>query len=398
MTLLNGDAGANAHDDGLAIRAVDEMFDAAIRTGASDLHIEPTKGGGRIRQRVDGVLREPQSISNELLTRVLSRIKLLAGMDIADRRMPQDGRYTFSRPGGERDARVSSIPTVDGEKLAIRLLDTRARFTALESLGMLGGMATRFRRCVRAATGFVIVCGPTGCGKTTTFYAALAERNAAGLQVCSVEDPVETRLDGVAQVQVNVRAGLTFATALRAFLRQDPDAISIGEVRDAETAEVASSAALCGQLVLSTLHSNDSLGAFERLSELGLSHRRIGACVTAVLSQRLLRLLCSVCKRPARAGDAGSWFGLEPEAEVAEPVGCRQCAGVGYAGRRGVFELILVTADLRGAIEMQAPRQALMAAAATAGYQPMAAAAARLILQRDSSVAEAARIFASVAA
>lgn len=398
MTLLNSDVGAVAYDDEPAIRAVDEIFDLAIRANASDLHIEPNGHGGRVRVRIDGVLRESRTISAELLARVLSRIKLLAGMDIADRRLPQDGRYAVSRPHGVRDARVSSIPTIDGEKLAIRLLDNRARFASLESLGMPADVAARLRRCVRAATGFVILCGPTGCGKTTTFYTALAQRDVPGEQICSIEDPVETRVEGVAQVQVNLRAGLTFSTALRAFLRQDPDAISIGEVRDSETAEVASSAALCGQLVLATLHSDDALGAIDRLRELGLSRRRIGACVTAVLSQRLLRLLCMSCKHRARAGEAGAYFGIQRETIVAEAAGCRRCDGIGYAGRRGVFELAVVTADLRRAIETHAPPQVVREAAAASGYEPMTAAAARLILAEESSIDEAARILRSAAA
>lgn len=397
MTLLNGDAGAAAHDEAPAIAVVDGIFDSGIRSGASDLHIEPWRGGGRIRERVDGVLRQSRSISSELLVRVLSRIKLLAGMDIADRRLPQDGRYAVLRPYGEWDARVSSIPTIDGEKLAIRLLEKNPRFAGLEALGMHSTMAARFRSSVRAAAGFVVVCGPTGCGKTTTLYAAIAERNVAAEHICSIEDPVEVRVEGVAQVQVNSRAGLSFATALRAFLRQDPNAISIGEMRDSETAEVASSAALCGQLVLATLHSRDALGAFERLNELGLSRQRIGTCVTAVLSQRLLRLLCEDCKRRTPAGNEGAILGIAPGTPVAEPVGCNSCSGVGYATRRGVFELIVVTADLRHAIETEGSPDRLREAAAEAGYVPMTAAAARMILSEKSSLGEAARVFGSAA-
>lgn len=398
MTLSNGDAGATARDDGPAIRVVDEIFDSAIRGDASDIHIEPGSNGGRIRLRIDGALRDWQPISGELLTRALSRIKLLAGMDIAERRLPQDGRYAVNRPCGEREARVSSIPTIGGEKLAIRLLDGRARFADLQALGMSPNMAARFRRCVRAATGFAIVCGPTGCGKTTTLYAAIAQRDLAREQICSIEDPVETRVDGIAQVQVNLRAGLSFGVALRAFLRQDPNAISIGEVRDAETAEVASSAALCGQLVLASLHSNDALGAFERLRELGLSRRRIAACVTAVLSQRLLRVLCVWCKRRVPAGEAGASFGIERDAVVAEAVGCCRCGGIGYAGRRGVFELVVVGADFRHAVESERPPSVVREAAIETGYQPMTAAAARMILSEESSVAEAARILGNAAA
>ena len=230
--LASGDASI---DDRPVIHAVDDIFDAAIRAGASDVHVEPYGEGGRVRERVDGMLREARTLSPRLLPRVLSRIKLLAGMDIADRRLPQDGRYSIERPGGTIDARVSSMPTIDGEKLAIRLLDGRQQIPSIEALGMNDAVCERFRRLVQAPAGFVVVCGPTGSGKTTTLYASMRERNVAGQQLCSIEDPVEIRLAGVAQVQVNLRAGLTFATGLRSFLRQDPNVIMIGEIGDNET-------------------------------------------------------------------------------------------------------------------------------------------------------------------
>ncbi|MGA8533839.1 MAG: GspE/PulE family protein, partial [Candidatus Tumulicola sp.] len=314
--LSYGDVDAAIADDEPAIHAVDEIFDSAIRARASDIHIEPLHDGGRVRERVDGMLRQSRQVSARLLPRVLSRIKLLAGMDIADRRLPQDGRYAVERPGGSIDARVSSIPTIGGERLAIRLLDARARIPSLETLGMPRDMIVRYRRLVHAPAGFIVVCGPTGSGKTTTLYASMAERNVAGQQLCSIEDPVEIRMLGIAQVQVNLRAGLTFAAGLRAFLRQDPNVIMIGEMRDAETAAVATSAALCGQLVLTTLHSTDVLCAVDRLVELGLTARGVAAALSAIVSQRLVRRLCPGCKRLAAAGSAGAQFGLAPDAPV----------------------------------------------------------------------------------
>jgi type IV pilus assembly protein PilB len=232
---LYGDVDGSLADDEPAIHAVDEIFDSAIRARASDIHIEPLGDGGRVRERIDGMLRESRHVSARLLPRVLSRIKLLAGMDIADRRLPQDGRYAVERPGAWIDARVSSIPTIAGEKLAVRLLDARAQIPSLEALGMTPAMAARYRSLVHALAGFVVVCGPTGSGKTTTLYASMSERNVAGQQLCSIEDPVEIRLLGTAQVQVNLRAGLTFAAGLRSFLRQDPNVIMIGEVQDNQT-------------------------------------------------------------------------------------------------------------------------------------------------------------------
>lgn len=391
MTLLYGDVGAAAFDDEPAIRAVDDIFASAIHSGASDVHIEPWSEGGRVRERVDGFLRESRRISARLLPRVLSRIKLLAGMDIADRRMPQDGRYAIERPGGPIDARVSSIPTIDGEKLAIRLLDARASVPTLEALGMPPNMTARFRRVVQAAAGLVVICGPTGSGKTTTLYAAISERNVTAQQVCSIEDPVEIRLDGIAQVQVNVRAGLTFASGLRSLLRQDPNTISVGEMRDAETAAVAASAALSGQLVLTTLHSRSALAAIERLADLGMSSRRIGAVVNAIVSQRLLRRLCAACKRPARAGHAGERFGVAYDAIAAEAVGCERCAGTGYRGRRGVFEMLAMTADLRHVVETEHSPAQVRQVAFQGGYEPMVRAAGELILRGESSIDETSR-------
>lgn len=387
-------AGADAAgDDRPAVHAVDEIFDTAIRAGASDVHIEPFGAGGRVRERVDGMLRESRTLSPRLLPRILSRIKLLAGMDIADRRLPQDGRYSIERSDGTIDARVSSMPTIDGEKLAIRLLDGRQQIPTIEALGMSEPLCERFRRFVRAPAGFVVVCGPTGSGKTTTLYASMRDRNVPGQQLCSIEDPVEVRLPGIAQVQVNLRAGLTFASGLRSFLRQDPNVIMIGEMRDSETATVATSAALCGQVVLTTLHSNDALCAFERLVELGLSPRGVAASVTAILSQRLVRRLCVRCKRKGVAGISAEPFGIRSGSVVAESGGCPACHGSGYNGRRALFEMVEMSPELRYAIETSAaPAAVRETAERTGGYVPMAIDAGRLIADGESSIAEAVRV------
>jgi type II secretory ATPase GspE/PulE/Tfp pilus assembly ATPase PilB-like protein len=379
-------------EDQPAILAVDEIFAAAIRAEASDVHIEPFAGGGRVRERVDGMLREARMISSRLLPRVLSRIKLLAGMDIADRRMPQDGRYAIEQAGRSIDARVSSMPTIAGERLAIRLLDSRQQIPSLEALGMDDELAARYRRFIHAPAGFIVVCGPTGSGKTTTLYASLCERNESGQHLCSIEDPVEVRLLGVAQVQVSVRAGLTFAAGLRSFLRQDPNVIMIGEMRDRETAAVAASAALCGQLVVTTLHSTDALSAIERLGELGLSGRSIAAATSAIVSQRLVRKLCTACKRETRAGPETEAFGVAAGATIAEAAGCIECAGTGYRGRRGLFEMAEISADLRHAVETGATPAALREIAERRGYAPLARVAGRLITEGQCSVAEAQRV------
>src|SRR5580698_3075788 len=323
-----------ALNDEPAIRTLDAILAHAIDAGASDLHVAPSSRSGHARVRIGGVLHFATEIDAELLVRMVSRIKLLAGMDIADRRLPQDGRFDIERSGRRIDLRVSSLPTIDGERLTIRLLDRDGRGRRLNDLGMPQGLQRDFRGVLSASAGFVVICGPTGSGKTTTLYAALRERDANSEHICSVEDPVELRLNGVAQVQVNVRSGLTFATVLRAFLRQDPDVVVIGEMRDAETATVATTAALCGRLVLATLHATNALTAFERLQELGIGARTLAASVSAVLGQRL---------RPKPDG----------------------------TGREGVFELVLVSEELRHAIHIQAPPETLRAVALRGGYLPI---------------------------
>ena len=336
-----------------AIRAVADLFENALCARASDIHLEPDGAGGRVRQRVDGVLREVDRLDASAFLPVVSRIKLVAGMDIADKRLPQDGRYRAAVGGRTVDARVSSMPTVEGEKLVIRILDAGTRVPALEELGIPPGMCAHYRRLATAPVGLVLACGPTGCGKTTTLYASLAARNATTEHLCSVEDPVEMRLPGVVQVQVNVRAGVTFASAFRAFLRQDPDAIMVGEIRDPETAAVAASAALCGRMVFATLHSGDAIEAIERLVELGVPPARVAGAVSCVIAQRLVRRLCGYCRQ-----------GSTPSA-------CAHCAGTGYYGRTGAFELLELAAAMREAIQAGHGREALRRVARDIGYVPM---------------------------
>src|SRR5665213_1532737 len=279
-----------------AVRAVDLLFARAIAAHASDIHVEPGQNGGRVRIRVDGILRELETIPAELLPAFVSRLKLLAGMDIADRRTPQDGRCGIPFEQREIDARVASVPTIDGEKLVVRLLDRYAAAPDLGALGIPAAILERYRLAAASPWGFVLVTGPTGSGKTTTLYASLAELDSRSRNVCAVEDPVEMRLRGVSQVQVNLRAGLTFPLVLRAFMRQDPNVVMIGEMRDAETAAVAVSAALAGQLVFTTLHANDAPRTIDRLAELGVARHSLAAALTAVVAQRLVRTLCEQCR------------------------------------------------------------------------------------------------------
>lgn len=332
-----------------AIRILDELHREAVKLGASDIHIEPAESGGRVRQRVDGILGECRRLDPEVFAHVVSRVKLLAGMDIADRRQPQDGRYAIDVAEGSVDARVSSVPTIFGEKLAIRLLDEHARVPRLEELGMPQTILERFTRCVTAPHGFVVVCGPTGSGKTTTLYAALNARDRGLENICSVEDPVEIRIPGISQVQVNARAGVTFASAMRAFLRQDPDAVMVGEMRDAETVAVAAGASLGGQLVLTSLHSNDALRAVDRLVEMGAQRSTLSAGLSAVLAQRLVRKVCTICHAH----------------------GCDACRATGYAGRVALFEALFINDDMRSAIA-RGDSAALAGLAREGGYESMA--------------------------
>jgi type II secretory ATPase GspE/PulE/Tfp pilus assembly ATPase PilB-like protein len=367
-------------DDAPAVRTVDEIFASAIAARASDLHLEPFEhGGGRVRERIDGVLREARRIADPLFLRAVSRIKLLAGMDIADRRLPQDGRYAIARHDGSVDARVSSMPTIHGEKLAIRLLDTTVLVPRLDALGMPAPMLRRYRELVHGRSGFVVVCGPTGSGKTTTLYATLAERNGDGQHLCTIEDPVEAGVPGVMQVQVNARAGLTFSAALRAFLRQDPDVIMIGEMRDPETATTAISAALSGQMVFTTLHSHDALRAIERLTELGIASRQLATAVSVIVAQRLLRRLCSECKRLSGTG-------------TYESVGCHRCSGSGYRGRVAVFEMVCVGETLQDAIATNLPLPALRARANETGYEPLSIRAMDAVRRGETDEEEVRRV------
>lgn len=318
------------------------------------------------------MLRELQMIDVGVFAPLISRVKLLAGMDIADKRQPQDGRYTIEAGNRRVDARVSSIPTIDGEKVVIRLLDVHSRGPRLDELGMQAATLTRYRRLIASPYGFVIVTGPTGSGKTTTLYSSLREIADETRSVCTVEDPVEMRIDGVTQVNVNVRAGLAFAGVLRSFLRQDPNVIMIGEMRDAETASVAVSAALSGQLVLTTLHSNDAPGAIERLIELGLERRAIAAAVFGIASQRLVRRLCDRCRS----------------------AGCQACGGIGYCGRIGIFELLEFDDAVREAISAGASIVTIRDLGKRVGYEPLLADGLAKIAHGQTTPAEVQRVLA----
>jgi type II secretory ATPase GspE/PulE/Tfp pilus assembly ATPase PilB-like protein len=382
-------------DDAPAISAVDALHERAFFERCSDIHLESRTGETRVRFRTDGLLREVARFGEPLAGPIVSRIKLLAGIDIADRRQPHDGRYTVTVAGRRLDARVSSVPMFDGESVVVRLLDHQVQLPALKELGFQAAMGETFEALLGLSCGFVIVSGPTGSGKTTTLYAALERLNTPDRAICTVEDPVERAIAGIVQVQVNAKASLTFASVLRAHLRQDPDVILVGEMRDAETADTAISAALSGQLVLATIHSGDAPRTVDRLAELGADRRSIAAGLTAAVGQRLVRRLCAHCKVPGSiAAVEARRYGLDGTAEYFEPAGCERCAGAGYLGRIGIFELIVLDDLMREAIAGGAASGRLATLAASRGYRSLRHDCLDKVRSGITSFAEFARVAA----
>jgi type II secretory ATPase GspE/PulE/Tfp pilus assembly ATPase PilB-like protein len=358
------------------IRYVNLLVRDAYDAAASDIHLEAARTGLSARFRIDGVLAPAPEAPSHLHHAVVSRIKLLAELDIAERRRPQDGRIRVRLESRELDLRVSTIPTMFGESVVLRLLDHGGGPVELDALGMAPDVWSSMTQLSSAAHGLVLVTGPTGSGKTTTLYAALARRNAAVEKIITVEDPIEYQLSGITQMPVHRQAGVTFAAALRAILRQDPDVVMIGEMRDQETAEIAIQAAMTGHLVFSTLHTNDAISAVPRLVDLGIPEYLIAATLQGVLAQRLVRRVCEACREsyaPAAEHVAFMSEGGAPTTSLTRGAGCRACRGTGFRGRVGVFELVRVDAQLRDAIVAREPRSALAALASRAGFTPLRA-------------------------
>lgn len=335
------------------IRLVNRIIRAAVAAGASDIHIEPEEGEFRIRYRIDGDL-VPETLrpSLRLLSAVVSRIKIMAGMDISERRLPQDGGITVAVSERPIELRVSTMPTPLGEKVVMRIVDNSAGVRKLDELGFLPGVVARLRRAIRNPNGIVLVTGPTGSGKSTTLYSALSELKSDKLNISSIEDPVEYQLRGINQFQVNNKAGFTFARALRSLLRQDPDIVMVGEIRDTETAKLATEAALTGHLVLSTLHTNDAPSAVPRIVNMGVEPYLVAASVRGVLAQRLVRRLCQHCKRQSPLSPAIQQMlaaangGRSPIDSAFEPVGCAACRHSGFRGRTGIHEMLVTDEEM----------------------------------------------------
>ena len=368
-----------AADDAPIIRMLNALLTQAAKDGASDIHIEPYERSSSVRFRVDGTLREVVQPNKALHAALISRLKIMAELDIAEKRLPQDGRISLRIGGRAIDVRVSTLPSSHGERAVLRLLDkTESKFT-LEGLGMSGDVLSAFNRLIQQPHGIVLVTGPTGSGKTTTLYASLGRIDTGTTNVLTVEDPVEYELPGIGQTQVNAKIELTFAKALRAILRQDPDVIMVGEIRDHETAQIAIQASLTGHLVLATVHTNDAPSSVTRLIDMGVEPFLLSSSLLGVLAQRLVRKLCLVCRQ---RGDDGHWH----------PVGCASCSHTGYKGRTGVYELMRVDDAVRALIHNRGGEQALLAAARAAGLRSMREDGERLVRDGVTSAEEVVRV------
>jgi len=376
------------------IRLVDTMLADGVTSRASDIHVEPVEGGVVVRYRIDGVLRQVMKIPRAAGIPLISRIKILGGMDIADRLRPQDGRARVAVNGNPVDLRISSLPASLGEKVVIRILSTRASMLTLESLGFEDPERETIQSMLRAKEGIVLVTGPTGSGKTTTLYAALRLVQNEGVNIVTVEDPVEYRLgQNIVQVQVNEKAGLTFASALRSILRQDPDVVLIGEVRDQETAQIAVQAALTGHLVLSTLHTNDAPNSVTRLVDMGMEAYKIASALRGIIAQRLMRQLCPVCKEIADTPPPLIVRRFLPDGTTLyKAVGCKECAGTGYRGRFAITEILTMNADLEALIGSSATADKLTIAARRNGMRTLFESGLSHLLKGQTTVDELLRV------
>ena len=404
-----GELSAEAGQDGApVVLLLQSLFEDAVQVGASDIHIEPQAAELQIRLRLDGLLQVQKMADKRIAGAIAQRLKLMAGLDISEKRLPQDGRFSLRLQSHTLDVRLSTLPTSYGEAISLRLLSQGVLARRLDNIGMPAAMLRRFREIISRSAGLVLVTGPTGSGKTTTLYAALAEINADELKVITVEDPIEYRMHGITQVQINDKIDLSFGRVLRATLRQDPDVILVGEMRDAETAEIGLRAALTGHLVLSTLHSRDAISTPFRLLDMGVPPFMVATSLQAVIAQRLVRLNCSECASPHQPSRRETaWLnamhssGAKPDAPSTTPSpalptlrgsGCATCNGTGYAGRQGVYELLEMDAELTQAASRADTAAFLQAARERLQGKTLADHVFELVRQGRTSVTEALRI------
>ncbi|ABK53595.1 type II secretion system protein E [Acidothermus cellulolyticus 11B] len=381
-------------DDTPIVRLATGLLVEAVHSAASDIHVEPQPDGLRVRYRVDGMLRDVARVPRTSSAALISRLKISAGLDIAERRLPQDGRLRFHADGVAVDARVSTLPGIHGEKLVIRLLPT-GEVAELDSLGLDADQLAVLRSAAHAPQGLIVFTGPTGSGKTHTLYSLLREISVPERNVVTLEDPVEIQFPGITQVQINERTGLDFARGLRAILRQDPDVILVGEIRDTETAELAVRAALTGHLVLTTLHTLDAAAAVTRLVDMGVAPFLVASSLTAVIAQRLVRRPCPRCVEDA-APDSGMLAALGDHdwsgARFVAGVGCHHCGGTGYQGRTGIFEVLAVDAMVRAVLRRSGDEETIRATAIEAGMTTLRAAALRAVRTGVTTVEEVLRV------
>jgi len=384
----------DAVGDAPIVKIVRAMIQQAVREGASDIHIEPLEKGVRVRCRVDGMLQQDAEYSLNMLSAMTARIKIISGLDISEKRKPQDGRLTYVVDGVEFDVRVSILPTVYGEKTVMRLTKKQGLTQEKKYLGLYPDDEARLDGIMNNPHGIILVTGPTGSGKSTTCYTVLNELNKPEVNIITVEDPVEANVPGINQVQVNVKAGLTFASALRSILRQDPDIIMIGEIRDGETAQIAVQASITGHLVISTLHTNSTSASVTRLIDMGVEPYMIGDAVVGIIAQRLVRRLCPECKKGHIATPQEKvLLGYEGSEDITiyEPVGCEKC-GTGYKGRRAIYEIMPISAAIRRTLHDTVTAEIIQNAAVEEGMNTLQMAGARNVVDGVTSIAEMMRV------
>jgi type IV pilus assembly protein PilB len=385
-----------ADKDAPVIKLVHSILAEAIEQGASDIHIDPGEGDMRVLLRIDGVLSQTATLKRSMATSVISRVKIMSEIDISERRVPQDGRFALTVNGRRVDVRVTTLPLVYGEGAYLRILDKGVAVRGLESLGMQRTEQDRFAYAIGRPNGAVLVTGPTGSGKSTTLYAALGAINDGSRSILTIEDPVESRIAGVKQMQVAPKAGMTFAGGLRAMLRADPDVIMVGEIRDRETAHIAVEAALTGHLVLSTLHTRDAPSALGRLMDMGIEPFLISSAIDCVVAQRLVRVLCPHCKQPSKVPESLlAEYGLY-ESEAFDPVGCTRCSTTGYRGRMGIYEVMSVSEEIRALVLRNASVDEIAATAMGQGMRRMREDGIAKVRAGQTSIAEIERMTSSM--
>jgi general secretion pathway protein E len=377
------------------IKLVNHIFSQAVKSQASDIHIEPYQQHLQVRFRLDGVLHNVLSPPRRLHAAIVSRIKVMARLDIAEKRLPQDGRTEVKI--GERlvDVRVSSLPTAFGERVVLRLLEKSGKLLSMEEIGLTAAALAEMKRLLQLSHGIILVTGPTGSGKTTTLYAALSSINSPDKNILTIEDPIEYQLDGIGQMQVNPKINLTFASGLRSMVRQDPDVILVGEIRDRETADIAIHAALTGHLVFSTLHTNDSASAVTRLTDMGIEPFLVSTAVQAIIAQRLVRLLCTHCKEAYEPEEA-QWAELRSSREVAGPIfradGCEKCLETGYRGRTGIYEFLLLSEAIKGLVLKTSDANQINKAARAEGMASLREDGINKVMEGRTTISEVLRV------